>query len=419
MDLEKNILEDITDFYLKSGDFNGSLIVRYVENFDISVEQLKSIISSLINQGKISLEFGDRHPNPHIKAFLEEPPETQIEKLSKSDLHHVCAYPCRSHLTNVVDVSKYNSTPFSLRMKLGEPQLSFLSFDLSVLEYYRNDPRYFYDNDDVTGWIGIHDEYLDKVRDSDKIVVETFGFSYDENFSRAVAVFLIYLSRLSPEHQQIWNAKLVNRNYKLHPDYSRISAGYFREGSSICDAFLEELYQINEMCKLIDRPPLFRDDFKERGKPRNFSFLIRTTSKEYNDFIILLDQLISDNINKKFFLDDISLEFETKRKDGNMQVTQKGTITLLSEWMEAKIVVRDDAVENMIKTFRKIRRLRQKPVHKVNDNIFDPQYFQQQREILVEAYGAIRLIRLILVNHPLLRDYKVPDWLYDGKIWSY
>lgn len=419
MDLEEKILGDVTDFYLTSRDFNGSPILRYIKKFDITIDQLKSIISSLITQGNLSLTFGDRHPNPHIKAFLEEMPETQIEKLNKSDLHHVCAYPCRPHLTNVVDVSKYKATPFSLRMMLGEPQLSFLSFDLSVLEYYRNEPRYFYDNDDVTGWIGIHDEYLDKVRDSDKIVVETFGFSYDDNFTRAVAVFLIYLSRLSPEHQQIWNAKLINGNFKLHPDYSRISAGYFREGGSLCDAFLEELYQINEMCKLIDRPPLFRDDFKERGKPRNFSFLIRTTSKEYNDFIILLDQLISDNINKKFFMNDIPLEFETIRKNGKIQVTPKGTITLLSEWMEAKIIVRDGAVENMIKTFRKIRKLRQNPVHKVNDNLFDPQYFQLQREILIEAYEAIRLLRLILANHPLVKDYQVPDWLYDGKIWSY
>ncbi len=418
-DLMEIILADITDFYLHSRDFNGFPILQLVQKFEITTDELKSIMTFLIKQSKISLTFGVRHPNPHIKAFWEEPEEAQIEKLMQSDLHHVCAYPLKIHLETVVDSSEYVSTPFTHRLALGEPQLSFLSFDLSVLEYYRNDPRYFYDNDDVTGWIGIHDEFIDKVRDSDRILLETFGFSYDENYARAAAVFLIYLSRLSPEHQQLWNAKIVEGVYKLHPDYARISSGRFREKASIFEAFLEELFQINEMCKLMKRPPLFRDDLKNTGKPRQFAFLLRTTLKEYNDFILLLDQLISDNINKKFFLNDISLEFENKRKDGNIEVTPKGTITLLSEWMEAKIVVKDDAPNNMIKTFRKIRRLRQNPAHKVNENIFDPQYFQLQREIIIEAYEAIRLLRLIFANHPSVKEYNIPDWLKAGDIWTY
>ena len=94
-------------------------------------------------------------------------------------------------------------------------------------------------------------------------------------------------------------------------------------------------------------------------------------------------------------------------------------ITLLSEWMEAKIVVKDDAPNNMIKTFRKIRRLRQNPAHKVNENVFDPQYFQLQREIIIEAYEAIRLLRLIFANHPSVKEYNIPDWLKAGDIWTY
>jgi len=38
-------------------------------------------------------------------------------------------------------------------LALGEAQLSYRSFDLSVLEFYRNDPRHRYENDDINGRI--------------------------------------------------------------------------------------------------------------------------------------------------------------------------------------------------------------------------------------------------------------------------
>ncbi len=61
---------------------------------------------------------------------------------------------------------------------------------------------------------------------TDKFLLETFGFSYDAELSRAVAVFLRYLSDLTPQHQQIWNTKLLQGDFELHPDYSKISMGY-------------------------------------------------------------------------------------------------------------------------------------------------------------------------------------------------
>ena len=96
-------------------------------------------------------------------------------------------------------------------MVLGEPKLSFDSFDLSILEFYRNDPRYYYRTDGISGWISVKDKFYhsDQMPKSDKVILESFGFSYDESMNRAVAVFLIYLSRLSPQHQQIWNAKIL------------------------------------------------------------------------------------------------------------------------------------------------------------------------------------------------------------------
>jgi hypothetical protein len=56
------------------------------------------------------------------------------------------------------------------------------------------------------------------VQERDKVFLKTFGFAYDSTGKRAIAVYLRYLSGLSSEHQQIWNAKLITGKYEIHPD---------------------------------------------------------------------------------------------------------------------------------------------------------------------------------------------------------
>ena len=89
---------------------------------------------------------------------------------------------------------------------------------------------------------------------------------------------------------------------------------------------------INDMATLIGKPPLFRRTY-EHEYPRNFGFLLRPTLAEFNAFVLLLDQLMSDNINKKFFSPELELEQDNVREDGRIEVRQKGTIALLDEWV--------------------------------------------------------------------------------------
>ncbi len=144
------LLTKITEFYLVSHDFNGFLLFNATKEFKIEEGELKNTLIALILDKKISLVFGDIFPNPHIKAFNEEPENVQIDKLKRLNLDYVCIYPSCSHLKVIIDTAKYQDRPFTLRLALGEPQLSFISFDLSVLEFYRNDPRYYYTNNDVS-----------------------------------------------------------------------------------------------------------------------------------------------------------------------------------------------------------------------------------------------------------------------------
>jgi hypothetical protein len=408
------LLEKITHQYLRSREFNGLALSGF--------EPEKEHIIALVREGKIEINFGDRHPNPHIKAFELDDKDAQIAKIKSVGLEYACAYPTREHLKKVVDINEFKDRPFTLRIALGEPVLNFAVFDLSVLESYRNDPRYIYSIDDIQGWISVSDKYYQslKMKPSDKIVLQFFCFCFEKGtMNRAVAVFYRYLADLTPEHQQIWNSKILTGEYFLHPDCARSSGGDFYEKESMFVAFVEELHTINEFSKLMGRPILFHESYRE-NKPKEFGFLIRPTLKEFNFFIHLLDKMISDNISKDFFQHDVPYETKTKRSDGEIIVKEKGTIVLLKEWLGIKFKTPDPKpIDEMIQTFLKIRKMRMKPAHKVDEDRFEQEYLKEQRRLMIEAYSAIRTLRLIFADHPKTKIYAVPEWLFKGEIWTF
>ncbi len=424
MQTEDEILIKVTDFYRTSADFNGLPVLQLVENLKESIEHVQPFLIHLVRDGALSVLFPDSDSNTHIKRFGVETVEVQLQKLDRLNDYqsgHVCLYPTTSHLSQVVDSAEYNQRPFTLRLALGEPQLTHLAFDPSVLEFYRNDPRYYYSTDDISGWIAVHDRYgvSDQMPPRDKVLLQHFGFSYDSQQNRAVAVALRYLADLSAEHQQIWNAKLLQGDYKLHPDYKRSHIlGEMPKGVSIFSAFLQELCQINEMCHLMERPPLFKRDFSE-GKPMGFGFLLRPTLKEYQDFVHLLDKMLSENINQEFFMNEVALEYEESRNDGTVVVRQKGSISVLDEWFANYYTFKDRTpITEMIEALREVRRQRQRPAHALEDDAFDQQYFRSQREMIIKAYEGLRTLRLTFANHPKVKGYKYPEHLDSGVIWT-
>lgn len=405
---QKHIVQTVTEFYLDSGDFNGFPIREFGTS-----QRLIQAIGKLVQGDKITVTFGDIHPNPHVGAFDPEPVDQQLEKLERLDLQHACLYPSAAHLKSVVDQSRYRDRPFTLKLALGEPQLRPYSFDLRVLEFYRNDPRYHYETDDISGSISVSDQFYQSqaMRDSDQVLLQTFGFAYNDEMERAVAVFLRYLADLSPEHQQIWNAQGLDGDYRLHPDYYRSSIiGDWPEGVSIFQAFMEELRLVNEMAQLMGRPSFFKKDFVDQGRPRGFSFLVRPTLREFNDFVHLLDKMLSENINRGFFQDEVVFG------DGE----RPGSLTILERWLEQTVRFPDpQPVKEMILAFKEIRRMRQRPAHAVEEDCFDQTYFSQQRELIQGAYGAVRTLRLIFANHPIAGRLQIPEYLQKGRIWTY
>lgn len=137
--------------------------------------------------------------------------------------------------------------------------------------------------------------------------------------------------------------------------------------------------------------------------------------------MLLLDKMMSDNLNKKFFEDDVDLETEEERPDGKIVVRPKGTIQILESWVNKYFKPVDrKPIDDMLDTFRKVRNLRQKPAHKVCTDVFNQEHFRKQREIVVDAYDAVRTLRLILANHPRVKRNppEIGKHLFEGKIWD-
>ena len=420
-----SVIRITAEFYLQSHDFNGIPIGDLVSRLDAPCAELSAVLCDLVQEDKVTV-LGSFSGNSHILGTGLPEQSRQLDALKSPDIHHTCIYVRPSLLAEFVPDDLYTNEPYKRELALGAPQLSFRAFDLIVLEHYRNDPRYYYRNSDINGKISISDEYYEStdMSESDKVLLDTFGFAYDDDMNRAVAVFLRYLARLSPEHQQIWQIRELDGNYKIHPDYYEMSIlGSWETNTSICDALIAEIRLVNKMSMAMERENMFRKDFGENGedKPREFALLIRPTHKEFHSFVSLLDRMLSDNINHKFFGKDISFENEIQRKDGKIEVERKGTLRMLNEWLRKYYRTNDWTLwEESYKTLREVRRIRQRPAHALDDDKFDQKYFKDQRELLERAYFAVRTIRLSLQSHPKVKAAAIviPDFLDNNKIVS-
>ena len=251
-----------------------------------------------------------------------------------------------------------------------------------MLEQYRNDPRYRYQVDDIHGTI-----YREHPKAED-YEFHKFGFAFDRDVNRYVAAFLRYLHGLSPEQQQSWRRFEVEGDLTLHPDFYRTSIlGQFPEGVSIFDAFLKEKRIINEMAARMGKTALFRSDYDAYRRPAGSAFSIRPTRAEFSAFCLLLDQLLSDDLNREFFRGDVELDERGRMDDGRDFIQQKGTIKLLDEWIDQNFRTNnEDFKRDLMTGFRTVRQARQRPAHLVEDNVFDEAYDKQQRDLIRGAY---------------------------------
>lgn len=399
--------------YQKSNDFNG-LDVRFISD----QEDPTAIVKRLISAREIDLVRGDIHPNPHIKALAAESVEVQLSKIDDDGLLG-CLYPTPEALANAAQGGGH-SPRYTRALELGEPQLSFRPFDLRCLEWYRNDPRFELRNNDIHGKIDQRPgtQIGENAPVRDRLEFFEFGFAFNANKERAIAAFLRYLHALPSEQQEELARFELPDEFHLHRDYYRTSIiGDFPEGMSVFDAFLLEKKYINEICEKIGKPKLFKSDKGER-RPENFGFLMRPTKREFREFCLLLDQLLSDDLNKNFFKGDIPTSKTLFDEDGSEVKQSIGTIQLLQNWITKKFKPKNPkAVDAIFRDIRKIRAARMKPAHVVEDNEFSHEFVTQQRDLMVIAYEATKGLRYVLQNHPLAAEYAPPSYLEGAEVW--
>jgi hypothetical protein len=420
----RSVLTVITDHYVCSGDFNGILADRLAGQLGLTKSSLLRILEQLLVCERIAIAFDRYQGNPHILRIPSPDTQHQLALVKSEALHTFCVYPSAKILTNHKDMGSFADKPFTRRLALGEAQLMPVFFDLSVLEAYYRDPRYHFQYGDMGGRIVITDKaYCSaEVDDRDKILLDTFGIGYDDCRNRVVIAYLRYLSILSPEHQQIWNAQVVSRRCQMNSDYERATLyGVRPKHHSAYRALLAEMEEINKLSNLINKPPLFHDDFST-GRPPGLHPMLRPTSRNLHEFVHLLDKILSENVNRDFFRNDIPLEKEDQRSDGKIQVVTLGTLTLLGNWLSKRYrtVDGEDVSGEIVGPLKQIRKLRQGPAHEINQDKFDILLPKQQDKLLIDALQALQKLRLVLMSHPAARDkYKPPDWLDGDKVVLY
>lgn len=398
MALEEAFGDIIANYWLSDNPYCGmslrEVYNRLLEDFQIkaTIEDVRSELQKMKENGKVSTR--------EVHGDLWVYPKKKLLKIFDSSREE--------------EVGTYRK-----QLRLGGSQIEHRFFRRQVLDRYKQDPRYRFEEWGYGGTILIKDgAYLDSsVPESDKISIQSFGIAYTGKGERVVTVILSYLGDLSVEHQRYWSSFEVKEKCSLDSDYVRTSfEAEFADRVSIFSAFTQELEEINKICSLIGEPPIFKKTFAN-NHPREFNWLTKPTISEYNSFIHTLDKMISENVHRDFFKGKINLNEEIQHETGKVRVVSKGSIRLLEEYLAKYWRFPDPEPKNeMIRTFKNIRKARQKPAHVAVEDKYDITYHQQQRNLIFQTYKAIRTLRLLLMNHPKAKSYVPPEWLQKGRI---
>ena len=428
----KKVEDLVFSFFCESSDFNGIPLRNISQELDLGYEHSIDLVKNLIKGGLLMVQSST---NPHIIGFTHHTVDPQLEileyaksvKVAKQSFgnfeiiteqteYPICVYPTKEYLKEHRDVSEYGYAKYKIELALAEPQLSFRFFETDALERYSNDPRFDFEFYDFSGSISCkYDEFGNTIlREEDQIFLKSFGLGFESGSNRVIAVLLCDLGRLSSEHQVFWSTKEVSSSEckVLEDYYDNIIRGNWITSRSVFSALIDEINAIYKLTISIFGEPLFRKELEGDNKPKNFTFFFSPTSKNYYEFIILLDKFLSENINKSFFEGKVDLEERKPVDESTFERIQKGTLRLLEEWIIKVFRYSDESIPiEILKPLKKVRKERQKPAHKVIDNNYDPSFIDLQTKIMEECYLSVSSIRRNLQTHPRAKGVDLDDWI--------
>jgi hypothetical protein len=419
---DTSLLNAIVSAFIESANrdgFNG-VVASALMSLQSDTEELRADLATLIRDGKVTAVFSRVSLNMHIKRLPDMAIERQLVLLASEPLEDFCLYPTALAVRARADLSAWRDRPFSQALLLAEPQLAFRAFDMGALERYVADPRYLVHFEDYMGTMSIANDFFadEQYPERDKVSLQTFGLGFDEQHNPYTIVFLRYLAGLSPEHQQYWNSYLASAGVRMSEPYFRSSIeGQFWKNRSVRYAIAEEMRFIRALTEAIWGRSLFRAA-PAGDVPIGLTSFLRPTAENFNRFVMALDKLLSESIDVKFFEGRVPLETESSRPDGKIVVQNKGTLSLLEEWLLKEIKWDDpDAFrEVVIQPLREVRRLRQSPAHAFKPDAFSAAYREDRKRLLWSVFNSLSNIRATFAKHPRAHHIKTPDWLDDGRI---
>lgn len=416
------LLNRIVDFYLNSHDFNGIRANVVLGDSPDAPETLKKLVA----RGLVEV-YSSAYDNPYIKRLPALSIDQQLGFLDAANgQEHVCLFPSVKTMRRRLPSNKYRTKPFSRFLALGHAQLEPVFFQLGVLGRYQSDPRYIFRFDGLDGQISVKTaDYKGRAMpEADKVGIQTFGLGTSPKGHRVIVTFPRYLSSMSARHQQHWDSYRVRGKSKMEMNYGlRGVWGEWTEGVSVYDALLAEIFHINKMCQLIGLPNLFRRDYSPETRsddgdspvdePKGFGLLMVPTKKHFLEFAHVLDKIIAENLNPNFFsAQHLELEEKTTRRNGDVLVTQKGTLRLLEEWLMKYIRIEgENGPAIIVAPLKEVRKLRQNPAHKFVDDEFSIQYQDKKQKLIADVYRSVSNIRRFFQTHPKASSYKFPDHL--------
>lgn len=400
-------MEQVKIQYLTSGDYNGLYLSK-----DSGEAILEAI--ALVKSELIQVVSEDDYPNPHIRRWPSlRSVSDQVKSLEKLGIseYGLCVYPTPKAMSSEDIEGVDASEPYARALASGRGTLETAYFEFDVLEFYRNDPKFIFEFRDFGAETLLSDEAHLTAHEKDRIIMSHIGYAYDLSgydskdpsspLVRRACAFLGDLAKLHPVHQMRWKTFEVTMSDHLepHPAWWAQQMGHWPDRVGPFERFFFELETWNEFHTQIFGQPIL----KTTDRPREFGWMIRPSKREFDAFIVQLDQLLSDNLQHKA-LDELGVD--RKDEEGNMM----GSLRRLQAGLVLRGATVDEA-QNVVMPFKDVRSMRQKPAHAQEDNRVDNALLNKQVLVLDEVTRALYSLRAFWQSHRKNREWKEPNYV--------
>ena len=389
--MKDKIFKEIIDCYTMSNESKG-LLFKNIKNF----KEIEDIIE-LVKEGKIQVLHIEDTMNPFVKNYnVNKTTEAQIEDLKKNP-NECIIYPSEKIL---IELRPDKGFPYSILSKnsnVGRNDLIF--FKQEALKKYIDDENYKVQNSGFNYNIITLDEAVDKGVE----FIEIKHCAPSKNFNskeRALGITLNELNKLPSKEQMYWNTfELDNqKEWIVNEGFKKTHLiGEWLDEVWFYDDILEKISLINKLCLNLDHPPLFRKEFNE-STPVEFSPILIPTTKEFNSFLVIFNNMICENINEKFFSKNTLLKKppSLEREDGS----KKGSIQMLEDFLNAVYPHETKMIEDIISPMYKLRKMRNPSAHKVQESKTDLDYYDKQEDIVYLIWKSVCNLSNAIGNHP-------------------